>query len=78
MAEPAGELLTSLQAASRAGVTPSGLRTLAGRALQQGTDLRAPASLWPDKRTPMYDAGKLAEYLAGRPGRGRRGADGGG
>lgn len=70
--EPAGERLTTGQAAARAGVSLSGWRTLAGRALQQGIDLRAPAAEWPDRRTPLYDGERVAEYLAARPGRGRR------
>lgn len=68
-----GGRLTALQAAMTAGVSRSGFRTLAARALVAGVDLRAPRDEWPDQRTPLYDGERLAAYLAGRPGRGRRG-----
>lgn len=67
--------LTAQQAAERAGVSRSGLRTIAARALLAGRELRAPRGEWPDARTPLYDPEQLDAYLAGRPGRGRgRGA----
>lgn len=68
MADP----LTAQQAAKRAGVSLSGLRTLAERARRGGANLRRPSAEWPDARTPLYDAEQLDAYLATRPGRGRR------
>lgn len=72
MADADGEgLLSTAEAARLAGVTVSGFRTLAWRAMRAGTDLRAPAAQWLDRRTPTYSAAELRDYLAGRPGRGR-------
>lgn len=64
--------LTALQAAGVAGVSRSGFRTLAARALLAGVDLRLPRDEWPDARTPLFDRERLAAYLDSRPGRGRR------
>lgn len=68
------EYLTADQAAARANLSRSGLRTLTARALDAGTELRAPRAEWPGERAPLYDPAKLDAYLATRPGRGRRAA----
>lgn len=73
MAEERRRHLTAQQAAERAQLTRSGLRTLAARALLAGTDLRAPRDQWPSERAPLYDREALDAYLSTRPGRGRRG-----
>lgn len=75
MSEPVP--ISAATAAAAAGVSRSGWNTLAGRARAAGIELHAPRELWPDQRTPMYDAGRVREYLATRPGRGRRGVTGG-
>lgn len=74
MAEEGGRWLTGLQAAARCHVSRSGLRSLVQRAAEGGVDVRAPRAVWPDQRTPLYDAQLVEEYLQRRPGRGRRSA----
>lgn len=66
--------ITAQQAADHAGLSRSGLRTLAGRALLAGVELRAPREQWPSERAPLFDREALDAYLSARPGRGRRAA----
>lgn len=64
--------MSTRAAAERAGVSASGLRTLVARARAAGVELYAPQAEWADSRTPLVDAQALADYLANRPGRGKR------
>lgn len=63
----AGELLSTTAAARAAGVRPDSFRSLMRKARLEGIDLRVDAGLWPDRRTPMYDAEQLRSWLAARP-----------
>ena len=65
--------LTTTQAAKLADMTPASFRSMATRARAEGTELRAPAAVWPDGRTPLWDARAVGRYLAARPGRGWHG-----
>lgn len=68
MADP--QYLTTAQAAELVERHRGALHSLASRARQVGTELHAPAAVWPDARTPMWDRDALLRYLSTRPGRG--------
>ncbi|UCN12796.1 MULTISPECIES: hypothetical protein [Mycobacterium avium complex (MAC)] len=62
-----GELWTTAEAAAAAGVRPDSFRGLMRKARLDGIDLRADRTLWPDHRTPMYDAQRVRRWLDTRP-----------
>jgi hypothetical protein len=62
-----GLLWTTAEAAAAAGVRPDSFRGLMRKARVDGIDLRANRSLWPDHRTPMYDAQQVRRWLDTRP-----------
>lgn len=56
--------LTTRQAAELAGTTPDRFRAVVSDARRRhGVELQAPKDLWPDARTPLYDAEALRRYL---------------
>lgn len=70
MAARARRLLTTVEAAELAGMTPAAFRGAMSRARRAGVELRADG---PDSRTPMWDAAGLRKWLERRPGRGNWG-----
>jgi len=49
------------------GMNPAPFRAMMTKLRQRGgQDLRLPADQWPDQRTPMYDAERVAEWDANR------------
>lgn len=63
--------LYTSEAAKMAGITQASFRREASREAARGNDLHAPADLWPDPRTPLWDEVLVRAWLANRPGRGR-------
>lgn len=61
------DLWTTAEAAAVAGVRTDSFRGLMRKARLDGVDLRADRALWPDHRTPMYDASLVRRWLASRP-----------
>lgn len=70
------EHVTTAGAAALADMAPASFRGLAARARAEGVELHAPRKLWPDTRTPLWDAEAVRRYLAARPGRGWHGPRG--
>lgn len=59
--------LTTAQAAESVGMDPAPFRAMMTKLRQRGgPDLRLPADQWPDQRTPIYDAERVAEWDANR------------
>lgn len=71
------ELWTTAEAAAAAGLRPDSFRGLMRYARLGGVDLRATRALWPDHRTPVYDAHRVRRWLDSRPraGSGGRGKE---
>lgn len=65
--------LTTAQAAARLGVTVNGFHSTMAQLRAKGIDLRIPQDQWPDLRTPMWDAARLAAWMKTRPGSGNWG-----
>ena len=61
---------TTTQAAQHLGIAPSSFRATMARLRADGLDLRADPELWPDTRTPLWDAARLRAWNARRPGPG--------
>ena len=64
--------LTTAQAAESLHMLPSSFRAAMSRARAAGVDLRAPRDLWPDQRTPLWDADRLDQWAQSRPGKRNR------
>lgn len=58
--------LTTKHAAELAGITPASFRREMHRERARGRDYRAPAEVWPDARTPLWDRQAVEAWLAGR------------
>lgn len=65
-------VLSTAEAAALCQMTAGNFRVAMSRARKQGTDLRLPG---PDLRTPLWDAEQVQNWLANRPGSGRRNAN---
>lgn len=60
------EHLSTAQAAELADMSPATFRREVNRALRRGIELKTPASDWPDRRTPRYDAEKVRTWTETR------------
>lgn len=69
---PRRRALTNAEAAELAGMTRQVFNAEVRRAAQRGFELRTPRETWPDDRTRRYDRKAIEQYLAARPGKGRR------
>lgn len=62
-----GKYLTTAEAAASVGLTTAGFRGAMTRARNNGVDVRAPSHLWPDQRTPLWDATMLEQWRRMHP-----------